>query len=126
MALVVAGGTWQEQKYSEQYAHFKDFVGHDKTDQEARAICDALYLKDPNYSFFLVDEKGRWRTKPARGNEDRFNMAAAQSRKKSVERIGLVVGIRAPPWLCEADEGDDLLQILAWAHLLGPVLAECA
>ena len=108
-----------EAKYDDTYQHFKDFVGHERSDAECAALIDELYMIDGNYTLHLTTSNNEWRVKRGVGNDSRSNMAAVMSRKTSVENIGLILAMRKSPWLVAPAPGSDGLdEVMHWATIL--------
>ena len=97
----------------------KDFVGHDKTDTDCAMLCDQLFLVDSNYTLRVLGPDGvTWLMERCVANMIRKNEKSETDRQKSLESIGLIVGLRKSPWtvMVHPQKGG-LEKVLHWGTL---------
>ena len=106
----------EELKYCGDFGTFKEFCfayyGKDLTDTEMHTKLDELYLINAEFELHLVNQQGLWMAKRGRGNEMRGSAAVRLSRKRSLETVGMILGIRLPPWTIEPVEGENKEEIM--------------
>lgn len=92
-------------------------VENNSTDQEMKIVSDEFYLEHEDYVLWLMDQKGNWSCVRDPLNK-RGDEGSTLSRQRSIETLGLLLGIREGPALRPAQHGSETWWLIAWATLL--------
>ncbi|CAK0815016.1 unnamed protein product, partial [Prorocentrum cordatum] len=98
---------------SGKYTHVRDRWGSDMTMFELRVIAERLYCDDDDATITLVGPDG-WTCK--RHWSGQCGVGSVASRQKSLETVGLLLGLRESPDFVEEEKG--VYSLLDWGTLL--------
>ena len=89
--------------YDVKYPTWKDMFGYDVSIDQMKTIGDVLYRVSSNRTIKPLDKHGKWAFHRHKWNL-RGDQSSRQSRKKSIESIGVLPDIREPPWVASHPE----------------------
>ena len=78
---------------------------------------DILYVQDAKFSLKLLTFHGKWAVVRHTANQERGDKGSTLNRCASIEKVGILQGIREPPVPVPTDE-PEVFALLHWGTLL--------